>query len=91
MCHLHNKIFILANFGVKKTDTKLPQNWRKIGLYYCLSHGTRGFVNSFLLIGMKYFHCTIFRYPCVYIPFSKNMVSGLGNFFRILAISGNRG
>ena len=24
------------------------------------------------------------------IPFSKNMVSGLGNFFRILAVSGNR-
>ena len=43
-------------------------------------------MNLFLLIEMKYFHFAIFRYPRV-IPFSKNMLSELGNFFRVLAIS----
>ena len=40
------------------------------GLYYCHSPRIRGFVNLFLLIGMKYFHFTIFRYPRVH-PFQK--------------------
>ena len=32
-------------------------------------------MNLFLLTCMKYFHFTIFEYPRVYIPFSKNIMS----------------
>ena len=45
--------------------------------------------NLFLLIGMKHFHFTIFRYPMVVYPFKKYGVWAR-HFFRILAISGNR-
>ena len=38
-------------------------------------------MNLFLWKGMKHFYFTIFRYPPLDIPFSKNMASGLGNFF----------
>ena len=38
---------------------------------------------------MKHFHFNIFKSLRVY-PFQENMVSEQGNFFRILAIFGNR-